>query len=434
MPDPSPADPAPPTATAPTAPAPTVALHVRNGAGGWDDGAHEGTATARGGPRPVLVLDRPSGTLRRPDARGEDRSWESARWTSPPHRPAVPATELLVSWNADLPRGCWLRVEVRATRSDGPRTPWLPLADWAATDEDIAPASAPPDGDDAVAVDTDTLAVRAASAAAGVWVTDWQVRLTLCRRPGATAAPAVRRLAVAASDVPVRAAVPPSRPGPATGVATAVPPLSQYAHEGRYPHYNGGGAAWCSPTSLRMVLAAHGRYPARAALAWVDPAHDDPDVCHTARRTFDHRWGGCGNWPFNAAHAATYPGMNAVVTRLESLTAAETVVAAGLPLITSQSFEEGELPGAGYATAGHLLVVSGFTADGDVVADDPAGRGRAAVRRVYPRRDFETVWLRTRRRRADGSEGSGSGGVCYVLWPEEADPRQLGALGRLGIG
>ncbi|NJP67772.1 C39 family peptidase [Streptomyces spiramenti] len=431
---PAPATPPAPATAAVSAPTPSVVeLHVTKGAAGWSEGVHEGT-TARTGPRAALVPGRPSSTLERRDARGAEQRWRSARWTSPEQRLTVPATELVVSWNADVPRGCWVRVEVRATRSDGPRTPWYPVADWAATDEDIAPASAEPARDDATAMDTDTLAVRADAAAGGVRLTAFRVRLTLCRRPGARAAPAVRRLAVMASAVPDRDAPPPSPPGEASGVELAVPPLSQYAHEGRYPHYNGGGAAWCSPASLRMVLAAFGRHPERSALAWVEPGHDDPDVCHAARRTFDHRWGGCGNWPFNTAHAASYRDMNAVVTRLESLTAAEGLLAAGLPLITSQSFEEGELPGAGYATAGHLMVLSGFTADGDVVAHDPAGRSRGTVRRVYPRRAFETVWLRTTRRRADGSAGTGSGGICYVLWPEEADARRLRALARVGVG
>ena len=46
-------------------------------------------------------------------------------------------------------------------------------------------------------------------------------------------------------------------------------------------------------------------------LAWVNPAYADPQVCHAARFTFDYQYEGCGNWPFNAAYAATYPDMQA---------------------------------------------------------------------------------------------------------------------------
>ena len=33
-----------------------------------------------------------------------------------------------------------------------------------------------------------------------------------------------------------------------------VPMLSQETHAGHYPEYDGGGEAWCSPTSVAMVL------------------------------------------------------------------------------------------------------------------------------------------------------------------------------------
>ncbi|MBU5915271.1 C39 family peptidase, partial [Vibrio cholerae O1] len=73
-------------------------------------------------------------------------------------------------------------------------------------------------------------------------------------------------------------------------------------------------------------------------LSWVKPGLADPQICHAARYTFDYQYEGCGNWPFNAAYAATYEDMNAAVTRLGSLTDLEQLVAAGIPVITSQSF------------------------------------------------------------------------------------------------
>ena len=39
------------------------------------------------------------------------------------------------------------------------------------------------------------------------------------------------------------------------------------------------------------------------------------------------------------------------------------------------------------------MVVTGFTAEGDVIVNDPAAPGDADVRRVYPRAAFENVWL-----------------------------------------
>lgn len=53
--------------------------------------------------------------------------------------------------------------------------------------------------------------------------------------------------------------------------------------------------------------------------------------------------------------------MEAAVTRLGTLSDAETLIRAGIPVITSQSFLAAELTGAGYGTAGHLMTVIGFT-------------------------------------------------------------------------
>jgi hypothetical protein len=86
-------------------------------------------------------------------------------------------------------------------------------------------------------------------------------------------------------------------------------------------------------------------------------------------------------------------------------------------VITSQSFLASELDGAGYGTAGHLMVIIGFTENGDVIANDPASSSDAAVRNVYKRDQFETIWLRTKRHNDSGGISSGSGGVAYIIAP-----------------
>ncbi|GAA3073419.1 hypothetical protein GCM10020000_67890 [Streptomyces olivoverticillatus] len=121
-----------------------------------------------------------------------------------------------------------------------------------------------------------------------------------------------------------------------------------------------------------------------------------------------------------------------MVTRLRSLGDAEKLIRAGIPVITSQSFLASELDGAGYGTAGHLMCVVGFTADGDVVANDPASPSDAAVERVYKRRQFENIWLRTKRHNVQGQVKSGSGGVCYLYFPVRPTARQVRALASVG--
>lgn len=407
----------------------TVEYHGWSTVAQWRCGAADGVRVLAGR-RPGIRIGRAAGTVEHTDPHtGTTETWEYAGWTSPEHVCALPATEAVPSWNAHTPPGTWLRVELRARCDDGSTTGWYRMGDWAGGDQDIRRATLDGQQDANTRVWTDTLTVR--DPASGRRVVAYRLRLTLFRRPGTGATPTVWRVGAMVSDVPDRFEV-----APAPHAVTRelpVPRYSQSIHSGRYPEYNGGGQAWCSPTSTQMIVEYWGRRPAPEELAWVDPAYDDPQVCHAARQTFDHEYGGCGNWAFNTAYAATYPGMHGVVTRLASLREAETLIAAGIPLITSQSFLAEELDGAGYGTAGHLMTLVGFTADGDVIANDPASPSNTAVRRVYPRRQWENIWLRTLRHDANGNVRSGTGGVCYVLWGQEITAGQRRALASVGI-
>ncbi|MFF4652149.1 C39 family peptidase [Streptomyces sp. NPDC001380] len=374
---------------------------------------------------PGIVLDRPAGTAPYTDPHtGTTADWEYAVWTSPEHRPGFGASEVVASWNADTPPGTWIEVELQGRYGSGGTTPWYVMGRWASGDGDIRRTSVDGQSDGRSGVSTDTLGITDRST--GLRLTAYRLRATLRRRPGSAATPLVRRIGALASDVPDRFTVPASAPLERRAVELAVPRYSQEVHKGQYPQYDNGGEAWCSPTSSEMVVESWGRRPSPADLAWVDPSYADPSVCHAARSTYDARYAGCGNWPFNAAYAASY-GLDALVTRLRSLNDAERLVRAGIPVITSQSFLAAELDGAGYGTAGHLMAVVGFTADGDVVAHDPAAPDDAAVRRVYRRRQFENVWLRTKRYDAAGKVRGGSGGVVYLSKPPQVPwPAGLG--------
>ncbi|MGW0121660.1 peptidase C39 family protein [Streptomyces sp. NPDC003327] len=395
----------------------------------WRSGTAAGTRAVPGR-RPGLVLATPSGRTDYTDPHtGRTSRWEYATWTSPAHTPTVPATEVIASWNAHTPDGTWLQVELSGTYADATTTPWYVLGRWASGDGDILRTSVDDQGDGRSSVWTDTLAID--DPASGQRIVSYRLRLTLYRAPGSGLTPTVWRIGAMASDVPDRFTVPASTPGAAGELI--VPRYSQNTHIGQYPEYDNGGEAWCSPTSSQMIVEYWGRRPSAADLAWVNPAYADPQVCHAARHTYDHQYQGCGNWPFNAAYAATYPDMNAVVTRLGSLTDLETLIRAGIPAITSQSFRKEELTGAGYGTSGHLMTVIGFTPTGDVIANDPASPTNEAVRRVYRRREWENIWLRTKRYDANGKVRSGTGGVCYLFWPTEPTPRGHRALRELGL-
>ena len=315
--------------------------------------------------------------------------------------------------------------------TDGTRTPWYVMGRWAAGDTDIKRTSVDGQGDGRSAISTDTFAMNDENGT--LRLASYQLRLTLYRRPGTRLTPVVWRVGAMASAIPDRFTVPASTPGEGRGRELAVPRYSQEIHKGQYPQYDNGGEAWCSPTSSEMAIEYWGRRPTPADLAWVDPSYADPQVDNAARRTYDWQYQGCGNWPFNAAYAATYRDMEGVITRLHSLDDVEHLIRHGIPVITSQSFLASELTGAGYGTSGHLMCVIGFTADGDVIANDPASVDDAAVRRVYKRREFENIWLRTKRYDANGKVRGGSGGVAYVHWPFDAAPSLRAALRNVGI-
>ncbi|TQE17272.1 peptidase C39 family protein [Streptomyces ipomoeae] len=395
----------------------------------WRGGSVNGTHV-QAGVRPGLVVGTPVGTVDYTDPHtGRTATWEYATWTSPVHELAVPATEVIASWNAHTPAGTWIQVELKGTYSDGTDTPWYVLGRWAAGDQDIRRTSVDGQKDGRSSVWTDTFAID--DPATGLRLVSYRLRLTLHRAPRTGVTPKVWRLGAMGSDIPDRFTVPASTPRIARELN--VPRYSQETHKGQYPEYDNGGEAWCSPTSSQMIIEFWGRKPSAADLAWVNPDYADPQVCHAARFTYDYQYEGCGNWPFNAAYAATYDDLQGVVTRLGSLNDLETLIAAGIPAITSQSFLAEELTGAGYGTAGHLMTVIGFTADGDVIANDPNSPTNEAVRRVYRRREWENIWLRTKRYNASGKVVSGTGGVCYLYFPARPTARQRAALAAVGV-
>jgi hypothetical protein len=370
-------------------------------------GTSQGTEVTGG----RLTIAEPVGTLLYDDpwaGRRRPTRYEWAAWVSPEVEHAFGATSLVPSWNAATPGDSWVTVEARtaSVHEDGGRrwSPWFTVARWADSDREIHPTSVPGQGDEVTSVQTDVLDAREGAA----WVAS-QLRLTLARRPGSEARPEVTLAGVVASRVPVEAPEQVSRGGVAWGLELPVPALSQQLHRDAYLRWDGGGRSWCSPTSTTMLLAFHDRLPGPDDYAWVDDGSPDPCVVHAARRVFDHAYAGAGNWAFNTAYAGSR-GATAFVTRLRSLAEAELFVAAGLPLAASVAFTEDGLTGAGYETDGHLLTVVGFTADGDVICNDPASHTIAsndAVRVVYDRHELERVWL-----------GS-SGGIVYVVHTDE---------------
>jgi hypothetical protein len=383
-------------------PAAPVNFHAWKGADFLFTGKREGLIPSLRG----LRIGRPAGTVEHTEPSGT-RTYEYGTWTSPVYRQGFDATQLVASWNALTPKGTWLRVDMRGQTTAGAETMWYGMGQWALGDADVTRTSLPNQSDAYGFIDVDTFVGRTTLRA-------YQLRVTLYRAQGTHESPSLSMAGAMTSAIPDRFTVPTSAPGGAWGIELPVPPYSQNIHIGQYPEYGGGGEAWCSPTSTQMVVEYWGKRPSKADMAWVDPSYADPSVDHAARFTYDKYYDGTGNWPFNTAYAATY-GLNAHVTRLRSLAELEGYIKRGIPVITSQSFLSSELDGAGYGTAGHIMVVIGFTETGDVIVNDPASSSNDRVRNVYKRAQFENIWQRTKRYRADGSVAGGPGGVAYII-------------------
>ncbi len=340
------------------------------------------------------------------------RRYDVGRWDSPWTAPGFGLTQLVASWSATTPGDSWIEVAVRGRAADGSRSSWDVLGRWTSGDAFTRRTTLSGQSDDLASVNVDTWVANRDPG-----LTSYRLRVSLMRRTGATTkSPTLDAIGAVASrlpDGPVAA----SRPGVARGTVLDVPRYSQMAHRGHYPRWGGGGEAWCSPTSTSMVLGYYDALPDPSTYAWVPSGHTDPWVDAAARSTYDAAYQGTGNWPFNTAYAAPLAG-HAFVTRLRSLREAERFVAAGIPLVASISFGSGELSGAPIsASNGHLVVIAGFTDDGDVVVNDPAAPTRAGVRRTYDRGQFENAWLPR------------SGGLVYVI-RDDAHPLPGRAHGR----
>jgi hypothetical protein len=381
----------------------------------WDSTAELRTGSVRG----VTVTNGVLGFGRRAGVSG---GYDYATWTSPWVRPGFTLTEIVPSWTAATPGDSWIEVELRGRTSTRTAT-WDTISLWALDDTGKRRTSGSSQTDDLGRVSYDT------------WITggvpQYQVRVTLHRRTGTTARPVVRAVHTMASRIPSTTGVTTSRPGAVGGAALGkvlnVPRYSQMVHKGSYPQYDGGGEAWCSPTSTTMLLAYYKALPPAKEYAWVRWNYTDRVVAHHARMTYDTSFGGTGNWPFNTAYAGSRTG-RAFVTRLTNLRQAEQFIAAGIPLAASVTFGRGKLSGAPIsATNGHLMVIVGFTKSGDVVVNDPAAGTRSGVRRTYDRGQFEDAWLSRYR---SGSSLRGSGGLVYVVHDAKHPlPTRWGARG-----
>lgn len=354
--------------------------------GQWDNlrPSRDGALEVRSGSRTADYTD--------PFGDGTKRTYDIGRWTSPVVELGYAGDEAVASWNARTPTGTFVETTFRGRKLDGQWTKWYVLGRWTSGNDfaagDIHRTSLNGQNDADAAIWTDTFSVRS-----GKEIGAYQVRATLYRPHGTAATPRLDALTVMSNEYIGPYDRPTSEFTLGRQVELAVPRFSQNIHRGEYPEFGGGGQVWCSPTSTSMVQYSWGQdhHVPDAELTGIEAPNGDPHVAYAAINTWDYTYEGAGNWPFNTAYAHRF-GLDAFVTRLRSLAEAERFIEAGIPVITSLSWDLEEMPEAGYDTNGHLMVIIGFTADGDPILNDPASNSNDAVRNVYTRKNFERVW------------------------------------------
>lgn len=350
--------------------------------------ANKGSVTLGKGTKVVAYDD--------PRVKGGAKHYDRGYWTSPWQSAGFSAKSLIPSWSIDTPNGTWARIDVRV-RSGSKTGSWDTVARYATDTTRIKRSSYSSQTDDLARLSTDTIVANS-----GKTFSRWQVRVLLMRHVAASKSPTLHAVNGVAASYTSRS-VGTSKTIMTSGKDLKVPQSSQMIHRGEYPQWGGGGEAWCSPTSTSMIMRYFKRGPRAADYAWTRYA--DGFVDHAARYTFDHGYSGTGNWSFNTAYAADH-SLDTFVTRLSSLRDAERFIKAGIPLVASIAFSKGGLSGAPISsTPGHLLVIRGFTKNGNVIVNDPAAPRNSTVRRVYKRSQLERAWLK------------GSGGVVYVIRP-----------------
>ena len=350
-------------------------------------------------------------------------------YTSEPIESAFAFDEALLSWNIRTQTGQSAVIEMRvgAGEPEVSWSPWLFVGDWPGpTGRDAneklvtsfemdVPVRKAPATRLGGKIDVDFFV-----ASVGSRFTHAQYRITLAQTGSAEAATAkssIERVALtfsssAAADAryggdinsgpgTFRTGMPLADSAQPARVALAVPLRSQKTERREI------AGRICSPTSVSMVLAAYG---------------SSIDVLSMANLAYDARHDLYGNWPRNV-QAAFSSGTPGFVTRIGTWREVEDYLTLGWPLVISIATKSHELRGAPYpATDGHLVVIRGIDANGNVLVNDPAATTPEQAAVTYNRTDLEHVWLRRNL------------GTAYVLMGQVTQRPRAQGVGQKGAG
>jgi uncharacterized protein YvpB len=307
----------------------------------------------------------------------------------------VPFQYLILSWNADTPKGTAIKIEAQVLVNNNGKqlwSNWLSFGKWCS--EDVRYSASKTDNIDELAyIDTDTLKIKGSN---GETANSVRYRITLSTSDSKTTptlklvAGTIRNTEPSDNILDLYA----SASLPEINKELNVPKFSQMLRDPKI------AGVICSPTSMTMILNYYG-------LNLV------PE--ETAAGVYDSEYDGYGNWPFNTAFAGS-KGFEAYVTYCSSIYDLKREIFNDHPLAVSVKYKnsqevDAKLPvihGAPIEkTNGHLIVVCGFTKEADkeyVIVNDPAAASNEAVRLKYLLEEFDAAWKT-------------SGRVAYIVHP-----------------
>jgi hypothetical protein len=332
----------------------------------FDDGKLEHVRIEVNSPARVVLDDRRKNTYPR-----------YGHWISPEVPTEFGFTELVPSWNVTCPPDTGVRFDVRTRDARGGTwSPWMYVGQWGRNVGNRARVVSWKHG----TVHVDTLVLdRPADA--------YQIRARLESFDlDTTVNPSIRRVSVSYSGA-VRDAARRERLTPSVALA------GDWRRDLRVPFFAQGTApsnvkgSICSPTSTTMVMSYFG--VARP-------------VTENALAIYDEHTDIFGNWGRAVARAGEL-GFDAWLTRFRNWEQVRAMIAQGQPVIAAINFTKGQFPSSVLdETDGHLIVIRGFTKDGDVICNDPASKDKGNGV-VYKASELATAWF------------TNAGGVGYVI-------------------
>lgn len=270
----------------------------------------------------------------------------------------------LPSWNGTAPGDSGgFRVLIRVPYSSG-WSPWLDVGYWKAN---LWPSKSTSFGGGRIDIDIVEL---------NYYTNQWQFAIELKRQAGSVTSPTVSLLSLFISD---------SRTTQSINYASILndqpePIFIPTTFLAQYRISNEIGGSICSPTTVAMILLS---------------CNIQVDPLQFALDTYDPYWQIFGVWPRVVQNASEY-GVKGTVTRYRTWSEAREVLAQGGRI--------GMSIGAPLY-GGHLVMLAGFTENGDPIVHDPA-RTYDGYAHVFNKYDLSRSWF-------------AKGGVAYTIFPKD---------------